>query len=142
LKYTKYSFISNGITVLSISSKSGGKNGKHGWVPSVTSIAAASKFGVQLFQQVYRNQFRVQIFHESSGSPRIKKYALIQSSFFFRTLSDLPKLTQGLGGTLQLSDSDFTFFGILMTLRQNILSAIKVMKGRISKKDGEEQEDE
>ena len=124
------------ITVLSISSKSGGKNGKHGWVPSITSIAAASNVGMQLFQQVYRNQF--QNFHESSGSPRIRKYALIQSSFFLCTLSDLPKLTQGLGGTLQLSDRDYTFFGTLMTLRQNILSAIKVMKGRVSKKDGED----
>jgi hypothetical protein len=126
------------ITVLSICSKSGGKNGKHGWVPSVTSIAAASNIGVQLFQQVYRNQFR--IFHESSGSPRIKKYALIQSSFFLCTLSNLPKLA--LGGTLQLSDLDYTFFGTLMSLKQNILSAIKVMKGRVSKKEEEEQEDE
>jgi hypothetical protein len=30
----------------------------------------------------------------------IKKYALIQSSFFLCTLSDLPKLTQKLKGTL------------------------------------------
>jgi hypothetical protein len=126
---------------LFISSKSVGKNGKHGWVSSVTSITAASNVGVQLFQQVYQNQF--QNFHESSGSPRIKKYALIQSSFFLCTLSDLPKLSQGLGGgTLQLSDRDYTFFGTLMTLRQNILSAIKVMKGKVSKKNGEEQEDE
>jgi hypothetical protein len=29
-----------------------------------------------------------------------------------------------------------------MSLKQNILSAIKVMKGRVSKKDEEEQEDE
>ena len=135
----KYSFLINLIvTVLSISSKSGGKYGKHGWVPSVTSIAAASNIGVQLFQQVYRNQFR--IFHESPGSPRIKKYALIPSSFFLCTLSNLPKLA--LGGTLQLSDPDYTFFGKLMSLQQNILSAIKVMKGRTSKKDEEGQEDE
>ena len=107
-------------------------------VPSVTSIAAASNIGVQLFQQVYRNQFR--IFHESPGSPRIKKFALIQSSFFLCTLSNLPKLA--LGGTLQLSDPDFTFFGRLTSLTQNILSAIKVIKGRTSKKDEEMQEDE
>ena len=125
-------------TVLSISSKSGGKNGKHGWVPSVTVIAAASNVGVQLFQQVYRNQFR--IFHESPGSPRIKRYALIPSSYFLCTLSNLPKLA--LGGTLQLSDPDYIFFGRLTSLRQNIISAIKVMKGRVSKKDDEDQNDD
>ena len=69
-----------------------------------------------------------------------KKYALIQSSFFLCTLSILPKLA--LGGTLQLSDQDYTFFGRLVSLRQNILSAIKIMKSRASKKDEEEQEDE
>ena len=93
--------------------KSGSKNGKHGWVPSVMSIAAASNIGVQLFQQVYRNQFW--IFHESPGSPRIKKYTLIESSFFLFTLSNLPKLA--LGGTLQLSDPDYIFLGKLMFLK-------------------------
>jgi hypothetical protein len=34
----------------------------------------------------------------------------------------------------------YTFFGRLMSLKQNILSAIKVMKGRASKKEEEEQE--
>ena len=69
--------------------------------------AAASNVGVQVFQQVYRNQFR--IFHESPGSPRIKKYA---RSSCLCTLSNLPKLILlGLGGTLQLSDRVYTFFG-------------------------------
>ena|SRR5882762_2331142 len=103
-------------------------------------IAAASNVGVQLFQQAYRNQFR--IFHESPGSPRIKKYALIESSCFLCTLSNRPK--PALGETLQLSDPDYIFFGRLMSLRQNILSAIKVMKGSVStsKKDDEEENDE
>ena len=76
-------------------------------IPSVTVIAAASSVSVQLFQQVYRNHFR--IFHESPGSSRIKRYALIQSSYFLCTLSNLLKLA--LGGTLQLSDLDYIFFG-------------------------------
>ena len=100
------------------------------------SIAAASNIGVQLFQQVYRNQFW--IFHESPRSPRIKKYTLIESLFFLCTLSNLPKLA--LGGTLQLSDPDYIFLGKLMFPKQNILSAIKVMKGRVSKNDNEEPE--
>ena len=54
--------------------------------------------------------------------------SLIESSSFLCTLSNLPKLE--LGGTLQLSDSDYTFLGRLMFLKQNILSAIKVMKSR------------
>ena len=84
------------------------------------------------------DQFR--FFHESPRSPRIKKYALIESSPFLCTLSNLPKLA--LGGTLQLSDSDYTFLGRLMFLKQNILSAIKVIKSRVSKNDNEEPEGE
>ena len=62
--------------------------------------AAASNVGVQVFQQVYRNQFR--IFNESPGFPRIKNYALIESSSCLCTLSNLPKLTLlRLGGTYQ-----------------------------------------
>ena len=47
-------------------------------------------------------------------------------------------------GTLhwQLSDPDYIYFGRLMFLKQNILSAIKVMKGRVSKNDSEEPEGE
>jgi hypothetical protein len=85
---------------------------------------------VQLFQQVYRNQFGK--FHESPGSPRIKNYALTESSYFLCSLANLPKLA--LGGTLQLSDPDYIFYGKLMPQRQNILSGIKVMKGRVSKR--------
>jgi len=45
---------------------------------------------------------------------------------------------------LTIIGSGFFFFGRLMSLRQNILSAIKVMKGRVStsKKDDEQQNDE
>ena len=93
------------------------------------------------FQQVKSTQ------QTPRGNATLEKYALIQSSSFLCTLSNLPKLTLlGLGGTLQLSDRDYTFFGNLASLRQNILSAIKVMKGRVlSIKNGEEveqQEDE
>jgi uncharacterized spore protein YtfJ len=38
--------------------------------------------------------------------------------------------------------SSYALFGKLTSLRQNILSAIKVMKGKASKNDEEEQEDE
>ena len=84
------------------------------------------------------DQFR--IFHESLGSPLESKNTLIESSSFLCTLSNLPKLA--LGGTLQLSDSDYTFLSRLMFLKQNILSAIKVMKSRVSKNDNEEPEGE
>ena len=54
-----------------------------------------------------------------------KNYALIESSLFLCTLPNLPKLA--VGGTLQLSDPDYTISGRLMLFKQNILSAIKVM---------------
>ena len=106
--------------------------------------AAASNVGVQVFQQVYRNQFR--IFHESPGSPRIKKIcSLILSLYTFkpaeahtiRTRRNLTTIRPGL----------YIFWDKLASPRQNILSAIKVMKGRVSKKkkekrEAEQQEDE
>ena len=69
-----------------------------------------------------------------------KNMPLFKVLSFFAHLSNLPNLA--LGGTLQLSDSDYTFFGRLTSLRQNILSAIKVMKSGVSKMDEDEQEDE
>ena len=44
--------------VLSISSKSGGKNGTHCWVPEISSIAAISYAPVQIFEHFIGRQFR------------------------------------------------------------------------------------
>ena len=41
-----------GSAVPSIYTKSGGKNGKHGWVPEVSSIAAVSDTPVQIFENL------------------------------------------------------------------------------------------
>jgi hypothetical protein len=43
--------------VLSISSKSGGKNGTHCWVPEISSIAAISYMPAQLFEHFIGRQF-------------------------------------------------------------------------------------
>ena len=47
------------IQILSIYAnlKSGGKNGRHGWVPHITSIASASNILVQLFQHCFAISF-------------------------------------------------------------------------------------
>jgi len=113
--------------VLSIYSKSGGKNGKHGWVAQVTSIASASNLAVQLFQPMFRHQFRIQ--HTNiSNSLVIKRYALLQSANFLFKFSTAPKISETF---LQLMDLDYDWYRKFHSLRQNIASAIKV-KGRKS----------
>ncbi|KAF8869989.1 hypothetical protein BD779DRAFT_1479280 [Infundibulicybe gibba] len=43
--------------VLSIYSRSGGKNGKHGWVEAILCIAVASHIVVQASEHLYNRQF-------------------------------------------------------------------------------------
>ena len=112
--------------VLSIYSKSGGKNGKHGWVPQVTSITSASNLAVQLFQPSFRNQFRIQHI-DASNALVIKRYALLQSTDFLFMLSTAPKISETF---LQLREVDYERYRKFHSFRQNIGSAIKVMKGR------------
>ena len=123
--------------MFSIYSKSGGKNGKHGWVPQVTSIASVSNLAVQLFQPMLRHQFRIQ--HTNTvNSLLIKRYALLQSADFLFMLSTVPKISETF---LQLGDVDYEWYRKFVSYQQNIASAIKAMKGRKAV-DEEEAEDD
>ncbi|KAF8239927.1 hypothetical protein L208DRAFT_1235144 [Tricholoma matsutake] len=45
------------ITVLSMYSKTGGKNGKHAWVASATHITSVSYIPMQVFEHMHSQQF-------------------------------------------------------------------------------------
>ena len=79
--------------VLSIYSKSGGKNGKHGWVAQVTSIASASNLVIRLFRPMFRHQFRIQ-YTNAFNSLAIKRYALLQNTNILFMFSTTPKISE------------------------------------------------
>ena len=71
---------------------------------------------------MFPHQFRIQHTH-TSNSLIIKRYALLQSANF---LSAAPKVSETF---LQLMDLDYEWYWKLHSFRQNIASAVKVMKG-------------
>ena len=84
--YHLFNLTTTRIQVLSIYAKSGGKNGKHGWVPQIASITSASNLSVQLFQHMFRNQFRITYSPDTSNHGHtlpISHFALLQSSSFY-----------------------------------------------------------
>ena len=113
--------------------KSGAKNGKHGWVPHIASITSASNISVQLFQHMFRNQFRIAYSPDTSSHSHtlsISRFALLQSTSFLFTLTSTPKLSQS---ALHISEADYQWYQKFYSLRQNTASAIKVMQGKSSK---------
>ena len=136
------SVITTQIQVLSIYAKSGTKNGKHGWVPHITSIISASNISVQLFQHMFRNQFRIAYSLDTSSHGHtlsISHFALLQSTSFLFTLTCTPKLSHT---ALQISEADYQWYQNFHSLRQNIGSAIKVMQAKNLKTIIEDEVDE
>ena len=128
------------IQVLSIYAKSGGKNGRHGWVPHIASISSASNISVQLFQHMFRNQFRITHSPDASSPISISRFALLQSTSFLFTLTSTPKLSQM---ALQISEADSQWYQKFHSLRQNIASAIVIsMRGKKALNEDEIDEDE
>jgi hypothetical protein len=93
------------------------------------SLASASNLAVQLFQPMFRHQFRIQHIDTSSNSLVIKRFALLRSADFLSMLSTAPKISETF---LQLNDLNYERYRKFYSFRQNIASAIKVMKGRKS----------
>ncbi|TFK33481.1 hypothetical protein BDQ12DRAFT_670188 [Crucibulum laeve] len=118
----------NIFSVLSLYSKSGGMNGKHGWVPQVTTITSASNIAVQLYQNVSRSRFRT---FQSAGKNniQIKKYGLISGVQFLCILAAAPKLFND-ETFLEISESDIGMYGSLTISKEHISAAIKIFKGR------------
>src|SRR6267154_5030923 len=82
-----YSIVDHITPVLWIFSKSGGKNGKHGWVPQVATITSASNIAIQVFQSLGHRRFRVS--HSTTASNLcIKRFRLLASAYFLCALTN------------------------------------------------------
>jgi hypothetical protein len=114
------------VPVLSISSKSGGKNGTHCWVPEVSSITAISYAPSQLFEHFIRRQFRA--VPQAQTLLQVKQF-LIPANSFLCTLENEPsKIMES--ENIQISVSDTDRFDRFTRHIHNIRSAIKNMNSK------------
>lgn len=113
--------------VLSISSKSGGKNGTHCWVPEVSSITAISYAPSQIFEHFIGRQFRA--IPQAQALLQVKKFALVPATSFLCALENEPWRIMD-SENLQISASDTDRFDRYTRKIQNIKSAIKNMTSK------------
>jgi len=63
------------VSVTAIYTKTGGKNGKYSWVPSIANVSRAAALHVQLFRHVFRNRFSWTHNHPVPGMKRFEVIA-------------------------------------------------------------------
>jgi len=113
------------VIVISIYSKSGGKNGKHCWVSDSSSISANSYVPVQVFEHMHSQQFRA--VHQALQYLQVKRFTLLPAHSFLCTLDTAP---QAIMANLKVSAKDYERFQILHRHAQKIVSAIKDINSR------------
>ena len=113
--------------VLAIYSKSGGKNGMHSWVPSISAITAASYIAVQ----VYEHHFSLQFYEKppSHAFPQLKCFDMIPSNHFLCALNHVPQASET---GIRISTEDFDMFKLLKAKLLSITRAISDLKKKKS----------
>ncbi|KAJ2912563.1 hypothetical protein MD484_g7863, partial [Candolleomyces efflorescens] len=128
--------------VLIVYSRSGGKRGKHGWVPRVNAIDAASNIGVQLYEHrglgTKTSTFRSQ--PRALASLKLQKFALISASDFLLQLSARPR--EVADGDLQVGQEDLELFQKLRENISTLLKAVETLKGKRAAKEDLGSDDE
>ena len=64
--------------VTAIYIKTGGKNGKYSWVPSITNVSSAATLHIQLFRHVFRDRYSQTHNHTIPGMNRLEVISLWQ----------------------------------------------------------------
>ena len=91
--------------VTAIYIKTGGKNGKYSWVPSITNVSSAATLHIQLFRHVFRDRYSQTHNHTIPGMNRLEVIALWQ---FLCTIST-PRFLRGGEVILENSCNRATF---------------------------------
>jgi hypothetical protein len=113
-----------------MSSKSGGKNGTHCWVPKISSITAISYKPVQLFEHFIGCQFHA-VPHVMTLL-QVKQFALLSATSILCVLETTPwRIMES--ENLQISVFDTNCFDKLVRQTQNTKSMIKNMNSRLWK---------
>ncbi|TFY78577.1 hypothetical protein EWM64_g5430, partial [Hericium alpestre] len=114
--------------VLSIASKTAGKNVLNAWVSDSASITAVSYMGVQVFKPVFGCQFTAVT---SIGGPAKRRFARIKAADFLFMLTSPPK---AIGCNHMLSAEDGEALATLcQSATKAIASAVKELNGRATR---------
>jgi len=111
--------------VIGLSSKTGGKNGKHCPVTETSTIAAIANISVQLFQYRYGNTFRAVT--DTTSSVQTSHFQIFLSIHFLCMFDSRPQATNSHGfvSFLDISPSDMNRFKTLKNGEKQIFLAIK-----------------
>ncbi|THH16946.1 hypothetical protein EW146_g3772 [Bondarzewia mesenterica] len=111
--------------VLSVYSKSAGKNGKHSWVSDSSKITAVSYIAAQLFQPVAPRQF-TSIPRDNMGL-KVSRFALLKPTSFLVVLKAVPTPA---GQNFIISAQDHQYYAALQKKLASIREAMKEINGR------------
>ncbi|KAJ7438890.1 hypothetical protein B0H11DRAFT_2356551 [Mycena galericulata] len=110
--------------VLSVYSKTGGKNGRHAWVSDCSSIAAASNIPTQVYEHMTSGrQFRA--IPQALQGLRVPQFALIPSSAFLCLLTNSPEPVNMIG--IKLSAADGALYKKLNDRLADVVEAVKAL---------------
>ncbi|KAJ7828434.1 hypothetical protein B0H13DRAFT_1656272 [Mycena leptocephala] len=114
------------VSVLSVYSKTGGKNGKHAWVSDCSSITAASNIPMQVYEHMSGGrQFRT--VSQALQHLSVPQFALVPSTSFLCLLSSAP---EPINAGLRLSVSDSAHFKTINGRSADIATAVKSLTAR------------
>ena len=118
---------SNGLRqVLVCFKKSGGKNGRHGWILSTSNIHSLSNIGVQLFEYSCLRVFRA--VHEADAHLQTKRHELIPAHQLLTILWNTPHSSSG--ADIEISEEDRTVYRLLEAKISQIDLALKYINSR------------
>ena len=114
-------------SVITLLSKTGGKNGMHAAITDSSNIAAVSNIGMQLFEHMYGREFRV--IPEATASFLTKQFGLISQTCFLSLLSSCPDIPPR-STSFELALGDHTLYLALQAGHGKFTKAVKLFAKR------------
>ncbi|KAF9242624.1 hypothetical protein BU15DRAFT_72734 [Melanogaster broomeanus] len=116
------------LSVITLYSKGGGKNGKHSAVTRIDSVAGVSYFAVQIFEQQFQALFTA--IPAVTAPFQCRQFALIPSTAFFTVLLVRPSDSKTIRGGIELDLRDLTTYVTLTNAENQIKEAAKGFRRR------------
>jgi hypothetical protein len=123
-----YALRSDITTVVSLSSKTGGKNGKHSDITESSSISAMSLVAVQVFQQSFGTRFSM--ITENASRFQTKGYLLIPSTQFLCLVDSKIQTHSPDSQIVEISSEDLQRFQRLRNGEEALKTALRQFRKR------------
>jgi hypothetical protein len=127
---------SSSLAVISIYTKTNGKNAKHAWASDAENICATSYLAIQVFEHMFRHQFRAAL--QDFTFLQAKRFVLLRPSAFLCTLDHEPRSLME-GGNLVISEGDVHRY---TELKNNFAVIFGVVQGLLKGKRGHKEVDD